>query len=251
MEIKMSDRIAVVTGGAGSIGGATARRLAKSGYRVAVMDIHQERGEAIVKELGTSAFYKDCDVGDMDAVKQVVNEIEARSGEIAILVNAVGGNTILGFPKKNYWEIDIAERETLLKLNLYSALNTCYAVLPLMINRRRGNIVNISSGQGLKGGAGLATYSASKGGIMTFTQALACEAGPYGVRVNSIAPGSTQTAFRANERAEDRQKAEATIPLRRRTSPEDVAATVAFLVSEDAAHVTGACINLSGGKQLY
>jgi NAD(P)-dependent dehydrogenase (short-subunit alcohol dehydrogenase family) len=247
----MSGRIAVVTGGAGSIGGATARRLTKSGYRVAIMDIHRERGEIIVKELGTSAFYEHCDVGDMDAVKQVINDIEARSGEIEILVNAVGGNTILGFPKKPYWEIEITERETLLKLNLYSTLNTCHAVLPLMIKRRRGNIVNISSGQGLKGGEGLATYSAAKGGIITFTQALAREAGPYGVRVNSIAPGSTQTAFRANERAEDRQKVEARIPLRRRTSTEDVAAAVAFLVSEDASHVTGACVDLSGGKNLY
>lgn len=247
----MSSKIAIVTGGAGSIGGATARRLSKSGYCVAIMDINHEGAEAMVKELGKSAFYVPCDVADLDGVKQAIHDIETHSGEIEALVNAVGGNTILGFPKKLYWEIDIAERETLLKLNLYSTLNTCYAVLPLMIKRRRGNIVNITSSQGLKGGAGLATYSAAKGGIVTFTQAIACEAGPYGVRVNSIAPGSTQTVWRANENAVDKEKVEATIPLRRRTSPEDVAAAVAFLVSEDASHVTGACINVSGGTQLY
>jgi NAD(P)-dependent dehydrogenase (short-subunit alcohol dehydrogenase family) len=247
----MSERVAVVVGGAGSIGGAIARRLSKGGYRVDIMDINHEGAKVMVKELGQSASYVPCDVTDLDEVKRAINDIETHSGEIEVLVNSVGGNVILGFPKTPYWEIDIKERETLLKLNLYSVLNACYAVLPLMIKRRRGNIVNITSGQGLKGGAGLATYSAAKGGIVTFTQAIACEAGPYGVRVNSIAPGSTQTAWRANEKVEDRAKFESTIPLRRRTSPADVAAAVAFLVSEDASHVTGACINVSGGKHLY
>ena len=248
----MLSRIAIVTGGAGSIGAATARRLAKSGYRVAIIDINREGAEVIVKELGKLAFNVTCDVIDLDEVKRVIHDIETRHGEIEVLVNAVGGNQILGFPKKPYWEIDIAEREMLLKVNLYSTLNTSYVVLPLMIKRRRGNIVNITSGQGLKGGEGLATYSAAKGGIITFTQALALEAGPYGVRVNSIAPGGVQTAWRvAHEKGTDREKEEAKLPLRRRTSPEDVAAAIAFLVSEDASHVTGSCMNVSGGKHLY
>lgn len=247
----MSDRVAIVTGGAGSIGAAAARRLKKSGYYVAIIDIHRERAEMIGKELGTLAVYAPCNVAEMDEIKRAVDDIEGRFGEIEVLVNTAGGYQGLGFIAKPYWEVDLEERETVLKVNLYGTLNTCYVVLPRMIKRRRRNIVNISSGKGLKGGSGLATYSAAKGGIITFTQAIAVEAGPYGVRVNSIAPGGVQSAWRVHEKAEIREKDDAKVPLRRRTSPEDVAAAVAFLVSEDASHVTGVCMDISGGTALH
>ncbi len=247
----MSDRIAIVTGGAGSIGAATARRLKKDGYYVAIIDIHRERAEMIGKELGTSAVYAPCNVVEMNEIKRVVDDIESRFGEIEVLVNTAGGYQGLGFVTKPYWEVGLEERETVLKVNLYGTMNTCYVVLPKMIKRRRGSIVNISSGKGLKGGWGLATYSAAKGGIITFTHAIAVEAGPYGVRVNSVAPGGVQSAWRVHEKAEIRERNDAKVPLRRRTSPEDVAGAVVFLVSEDASHVTGICLDVSGGTALH
>ena len=247
----MPDRVAIVTGGGGSIGSAVARRLSKSGCTVAVLDINREGAEKVGKELGTSAIYAPCNVAELDETKRAMDDMESRLGEIEILINAAGGSQGLGFSLKPYWEVGIEERETVLQANLYGTLNTCYAVLPRMIKRKRGKIVNITSGMGLKGGAGFATYSAAKGGLVTFTQALAVEAGPYGVRVNCITPGPVQSAWRVHEKPEDRKKAEARIPLGRRTSPEDVAAAVAFLVSEEASHVTGACIDVSGGVDLH
>jgi 2-hydroxycyclohexanecarboxyl-CoA dehydrogenase len=216
---------------------------------VAILDIHRERSEAIGKELGTSAIYAPCDVADLEEVKRAVDDIEKRFGEIAVLVNSAGGSEGLGFVSRPYWEVDVEEREFLLKVNLYGVLNTCYAVLPLMIKRQRGNIVNIASRKGLKGGAGLATYSAAKGGIVTFTHAIAVEAATYGVRVNSVAPGKTLSAWRSPQEAEA-EKGGSKIPLGI-TYPEDVAGVVAFLVSEDARHVTGACIDASGGTALH
>ena len=246
----MAEKIAVVTGGAGSIGSAVARRLRKEAYGVAIIDLHRERSEAVGKELGTSAIYAPCNVADLEEVKRAVDDIEKRFGELAVLVNSAGGSEGLGFVSRPYWEVDVEERESLLKVNLYGVLNTCHAVLPLMIKRKRGNIVNIASRKGLKGGAGRATYSAAKGGIITFTHAIAIEAAPYGVRVNSVAPGKTLSAWRLPQEKEDPAKGESKIPLGI-TRPEDVAGVVAFLVSEDARHVTGACIDASGGTALH
>jgi len=249
----MTEGIAVVTGGAGGIGAAVARRLRKNGYGVAIMDINREGAEIIGKELGTSAVYAPCNVTELDEVQKAIDDIESRFGEIEALINTAGGHRQFGFIKQPYWETDLAERETVIKVNLYGTLNTCYAVLPWMVKRSRGNIVNIVSSIGLKGGWGLATYSAAKGGIVTFTQALALEAGPHGVRVNSIAPGGTEAPWREriHETVEEREKAKASAPLRRRAFPEDVAAAVSFLISEDASHITGACIDLSGGTALH
>ncbi len=246
----MSERIAVITGGAGSIGSAIARRLRKEGYGVAIIDVHRERTEAIGRELGTSAIYAPCSVAEIEEVKRAVDDIEKRFGEIAVLVNSAGGSEGLGFAPRPYWEVDLEEREFLLKVNLYGVLNTCHVVLPLMIKRKRGNIVNIASRKGLKGGAGMATYSAAKGGIVTFTHAIAVEAAPYGVRANSVAPGRTLSAWRLPQEKEDPAKAGSKIPLGI-TYPEDIAGVVAFLVSEDARHVTGACIDASGGTALH
>jgi 2-hydroxycyclohexanecarboxyl-CoA dehydrogenase len=185
------------------------------------------------------------DATDRTQVKTVVDELIARHHGIDALINAAGGMRGLGIPKTDFSGMAPEVWTRLLDANLHSVLNCTHAVLPLMIAQKRGAIVSIAASRGLRGGPGASIYSAAKAAIIVFSQALAQEVGHHGIRVNTIAPGNAEARWKPSEQASERS------PLGRPTSGRDVGRAVAFLLSEDAAHITGACLDVSGGTTLH
>ena len=250
-------RVALVTGAAAGIGLAIARRLAEGGYDVAVADLDGSgavRAAEDIRRFGRRGLAVACDVGDRAAVAGLVEAAARDLGDIYVLVNNAG-IVRLG-PLANLAE---ADWRALFRVNVDGPFFCCQAVLPRMLARRRGGIVNIASWNGKLGAPNFGAYSATKFAVIGFTQALAREVASHGIRVNAVCPGIVVgTAMRAEvERmgqtlglppTAERAKA---IPLGRPAAPEDVAKVVAFLVSEEAAYMTGQAINVTGGLWLH
>jgi NAD(P)-dependent dehydrogenase (short-subunit alcohol dehydrogenase family) len=241
-------RVALVTGAAGSgIGQATARRLAAEGAAVAVTDVHPGRTDATVEGLraefpGARVVGRLLDVGDRAAIDDVVASVAAELGPVDLLVNNAAVN-VLG-PVVDY---DPADWDRVLDVDLSGCWYLTRAVLPGMIAQGRGSVVNISSVASALGGAGdEGPYAAAKAGLQSLTRTVAGEAGPHGVRANAIAVGIVWTKF--VEKHADRLAPEAArTPLRRLGRPDEIAAIVAWLASDESSFVTGATLNASGG----
>lgn len=245
--MRLADRTALVTGGAGGIGAATCRRLAAEGARVAVTDLDRERAREVADELDGGAY--ELDVSSTDSVRAAIKAIEADLGPIDVLVNNAGYDE-WGF----FVKTDPEHWRRVLAVNLDGVLTTTHAVLPGMQERRRGRIVNVASEAGRMGSSGSAVYSAAKAGVIGFTKAVAIEAAKYGVTCNAIAPGPIETPLlmAAPEALGDLGKRlvdnmiGATV-LRRLGQPDEVAAVIAFLASDDSSYVTGESLGVSGG----
>ncbi|MFI5339539.1 MAG: SDR family NAD(P)-dependent oxidoreductase [Candidatus Methylomirabilales bacterium] len=250
-------RVALVTGAATGIGLAIALRLARAGYDIAVADINSAGAEAVTKQLrqsGLRAAAIACDVGDREAVFRMADEAARVLGDVDLLVNNAG-IARLG-PLASFSEKDWRE---LFRVNVDGVFFCCQAVLPRMLARRQGNIVNIASWNGKLGAPNFGAYSATKAAVISLTQALAREVATHGVRVNAVCPGIVAgTPMRKEvERqgqafglppSSERAK---TLPLGRLAVPEDIANAVAFLVSDEAAYMTGQAINVTGGLWLH
>jgi 2-hydroxycyclohexanecarboxyl-CoA dehydrogenase len=246
--MRLEGRIALVTGGASGIGAATARRLAAEGARVAVADV-QDAAE-LVGEIDGLAVRMD--VTDVESVRAGVAEVESSFGAVDVLVNNAGTDRFSFFVNT-----DEALWDFVLAVNLRGTIAVTHAVLEGMQRRGRGAIVNVSSEAGRVGSQGSAVYSAAKAGVIGFTRAIARESSRFGVRVNAIAPGPIDTPL-LNAAPEqlgeigERLKAGmiAATSMRRIGQPEEVAAAIAFLASDDASFVTGQTINVSGGLSM-
>ena len=261
---RLKDKVCIVTGAGQGIGRATARRLAEEGGKVVVADrIEQGATEAVMelRECGVEATKILVDVSTFAGAQELIRATRAAYGRIDVLVNNVGG-TIWIKPYHLYTEDEVKLE---LERSLYPTLWCCLAVLPVMIEQRSGAIVNVGS-QSTRGLYRL-PYAASKGGIVALTKVLAMEYGGYGIRVNTVAPGGTEISDRVTPRqlirpgvlaeespelenyrremADDIRNQQA---LRRRGLPEEQAAAIAFLASEDASFITGQVINCSGGQ---
>jgi 2-hydroxycyclohexanecarboxyl-CoA dehydrogenase len=240
---RLDGRHAVVTGAAGGIGSAICRRLAEEGARVVVTDLDGERAAAVADEVrGT---WRRLDVTDPEAAAALAAEL----GDVDVLVNNAGWDRVMPFLETTpeLWE-------RLLRVNLFSQISVSHAFARGMAERGRGRIVNVASDAGRVGSTGETVYSAAKGGVIAFTKSLARELARHGVTVNCVCPGPTDTPFlEAFEGERGRRIIESmtrAVPFRRLARPEEVAAAVAFLASDDAAYVTGQSLSVSGGLTM-
>jgi len=249
----LTARIAVVTGGRRGIGAAIARALAARGARIAIVDLHDadETVDAIAAAGGEARAFR-ADVSDEDQVGAVRDAVHAAFGPIDILVNDAAVNHNGGFE-----ETDAATYHRVLGINLHSQFHLCKAFVPDMRAKRAGRIINLSSGTALSpGGPPLFAYRVSKAGILGLTFALAGELGEHGITVNAVAPGFTHTpavdeAIARGDFPPDIVEAMTAHQLIKRPSrPEDVAALVAFLASDEAGFITGKFITADGGSAL-
>jgi 3-oxoacyl-[acyl-carrier protein] reductase len=244
---RFEGRVALVTGAAGDgIGQATARRLLEEGARVAVTDNHERRTGAVAAELaGKFGDDRVCgvvlDVADRASIDAGLAEAQARLGTIDVLVNNAAINVLTEVA-----EMDPADWDYTMAVDLTGPWYLTRALLPGMYELRRGSIVTVTSVAGYLGGGREGPYAAAKAALHSLTRTLALEGGPRGVRANAVAPGIIESKFVVKHRDNFIAEIDKT-PLRRLGSPDDVASVVAFLISDDAAFVTGETITVSGG----
>jgi 3-oxoacyl-[acyl-carrier protein] reductase len=243
MEINLSSKTALVTGGAGGIGRACVRALAQAGARVAVADINLPGAqEAVAPYAGGLALR--CDLGDPQDISALCRNLLEQSGVVDIIVNCAG---IVSF-KRGIQSLTAEEWDLVLNVNLRAPFLICRELVEPMKARRSGKIINFSSMAGRAGGleAGL-HYSVSKAGLIGLTKSLAKELGPYGICVNAVAPGFTETEAVKQQLRGKADRYIAQIPLGRLGQPADVAEVVLFLASPMSDYLTGLVIDINGG----
>ena len=249
--MRLEGKTALVTGGASGIGAATARRLAAEGARVAIGDVNEQGALALAGEL--DGFGCALDVADAASVGAGVAAAVEALGEIDVLVNNAGTDRFAFFVNT-----DEALWDFVLGVNLRGVIAVTHAVLPSMQQRRTGSIVNVASEAGRVGSQGSAIYSAAKAGVIGFTKAIARESARYRVRSNAVAPGPIETPLlnaapqmlgEIGERL--KQGMINATALGRAGEPDEVAAAITFLASDDASYVTGQTLNVSGGLSMW
>ena len=253
--MRYKDKIALVTAAANGIGRATCGIIAREGGTVIAVDNHQERLDAAVDALGKEggrAHGRLCDALDQAQVDATVAGVAREFGRIDVLVNAVGGSTIISRPAAKIDELTLEDWQRLINFNLNGTFLFLHAVVPVMKAQRSGKIVNLASiaGRGLSASSS-AAYCAAKGGIIALTRKLSIELGEFNINVNAIAPSLTLTERirpHWNQRSPEAQSAEIDrTPLKRVAEAADQAKVIAFLASSDADFVTGLTIDVTGG----
>ncbi|HZC13152.1 MAG TPA: SDR family oxidoreductase [Thermoleophilaceae bacterium] len=245
--MRLAERTALVTGGASGIGAATCRRLAAEGARVVVTDVNLDGAREVAGEIDGAAFA--LDVRSTDSIAAAVAGAESELGPLDVLVNNAGYDEWSWFT-----DTDAEHWDRVLAVNLRGVIAVTHAVLPGMQERRRGRIVNTASEAGRVGSSGSAVYSAAKAGVIGFTKTIAVENGRYGITCNAVAPGPIETPLlmAAPEQLGDVGKRIVdtmirSTNLRRLGRPDEVAAVICFLASDDASYVTGQSLGVSGG----
>lgn len=262
MDLKIRDKVAVVTGGGNGIGEAIAMRLASEGVKIVVVDLSVEAAEKVagkIKDGGGEALPVACDVTKPEDVDGMMDKATKAYGAIDILANNVGGGSGINLVAKSLVE----DWDRTIEINLRSAYLCCRAAANVMMPRKQGRIINMSSVSGKQGERLLAAYCAAKFGLIGFTQTLARELARYDITVNAVCPGYVYTpgweklaqavkdiqpayAAKSLEEIFEARVKEVT-PLRRPQTAEEIAGLVAYLVSYDARSITGQAISIDGG----
>lgn len=244
----LDGKVALVTGAGSGIGRAIAERLAAEGARVVASDLVPADALATASAIGGGAIAVQLDVADDASIGLAVTEVTERLGPIDVLVNNAGWDLIEPFVQS---EPDTWDR--VLAINLRGPIAVTRSVLDSMIERRAGRIVSIASDAGRVGSSGEAVYSGAKAGVMGFSRTVAREVARYGINVNCVCPGPTNTPLIQRE-AEKNPKwlaaLERAVPFGRLADPTEIAAAVAFLASDDAAFITGQALSVSGGLTM-
>ena len=243
--MRFQDKVAMVTGGAAGIGRVTAEAFAREGAKLAICDVNPDAGEAAANALGPEASFEKVDVASEAAVSAWADAVAKRYGRIDVLVNNAGitRDSLLLRMKEADWDL-------VLNINLKGAFLCTRAAVRFMAQQRSGRIVNVASVVGVVGNVGQANYVASKAGLIGLTKTVAREFAARGITVNAVAPGFIETQMTAVLSDKVKEAFLAQIPLGRAGSPEEVAAAVTFLASDQAAYLTGQVLHVSGGMYM-
>ena len=241
----LTGKTALVTGASGGIGEAVARALHAQGATVVLHGTRAEKLEALQKDLGARAFALAVDLSDRDAVAGLLDAASALAGPISILVNNAGitRDGLLMRMKDDDWD-------SVLEVNMTASMSLCRAAMRGMMKARTGRIISISSVVGVTGNAGQTNYAASKAGMIGFSKSLAAEVASRGLTVNVVAPGFIETPM--TDVLDESQKSAllTRVPAGRLGHADEIAATVAFLASDEAAYITGATLHVNGGMAM-
>jgi 2-hydroxycyclohexanecarboxyl-CoA dehydrogenase len=246
--MSFKDKIAVVTGAASGIGQATAQALAEAGATVVAADINRENGEAAaaaIRAKGLKAEFFPVDLTDEASINAFAAAVQAKHGAVDILVNGAGwGQT------RPFWDPTPGLWEKLIALNFMGPMQLAKALLPKMMERGSGKIVNIASDAGRVGSLGETVYSGAKGGLIAFTKSLARETARYSINVNCVCPGPTETPLLFAVPETHLEAFKKAIPFRRFGKPSEIADAVVFFASDRASYITGQVLSVSGGLTM-
>jgi 2-hydroxycyclohexanecarboxyl-CoA dehydrogenase len=246
--MNLKGKVAIVTGAASGIGAAIAQKMAEAGATVVVADVQADKGEtraATLRAAGGDARFMQVDMTDAASIAAFADAVQAQLGTVDVLVNGAGwGKT------HPFWEGTPELWDRIIGLNLVGPMRLAKALLPEMMKRGGGKIVNIASDAGRVGSLGETVYSGAKGGLIAFTKALARETARYGINVNCVCPGPTDTPLMAAVPEKVQEALTKAIPFRRLGKPEEVADAVMFFAGDESSYVTGQVLSVSGGLTM-